>query len=105
MLTVPDRAGPHNPDAEIPDRRPNSLRRTSHIDSIRPDPRDFATVVHARPRDLYTDAGGDARVLGEAELSVDVRADSTIAEIAAEPGEALLAELIDAVNGPGFRGA
>jgi hypothetical protein len=102
MLLVEDRSGPHNPDPEVPDRARNSVRRTSHIDSIRPDPRDFATNVHARARDLFT-SDTDAVVLGTVELTAELRADSTLAAIDSDPKEPALSELIDAVVGPGFR--
>ena len=58
MLLLPEAAGPSDPVLATPARRPGSIRRTSNIDTARPDGLRGDAVVDARARDLRTDADG-----------------------------------------------
>jgi hypothetical protein len=106
-------AGPNAPAWSTPPRSPGSLRRTTSIDTVRPDGPRGALLVDARGRDLGT--GHDdaehgevlGEVLGEVALTlvleaashalVDVRVDG-------RPGDVPdLRPLLGAPAGPGFR--
>ena len=72
MTGPPLVAGPHAPARSTPPRSPGSVRRTTSIDTVRPDGPDGALVVDARGRDLRTGEDGTdgAEDLGEVELAV-----------------------------------
>ena len=56
MTSPPLVAGPHAPAVATPPRPPGSVRRTTSIDTVRPDGPDGQLVVDARGRDLLTAA-------------------------------------------------
>jgi hypothetical protein len=96
--------GPHAPRSSTPDRVPGSLRRTTTVDSFRPD--GFGAHVHmiGRARDLFTDREGRAHVVATA--GVDARAESmdrNLVSIDSDPVEPALRQLVGAMVGPGFR--
>jgi hypothetical protein len=105
-------AGPHAPARSTPPRSPGSVRRTTSIDTVRPDGPHGALVVDARGRDLRTghDDAAQAEVLGEVALTlrlepathtlVDVRADGSDGHAADAPD---LRPLVGARVGSGFR--
>jgi Protein of unknown function (DUF2889) len=105
-------AGPHAPAIATPPRPPGSVRRTTSIDTVRPDGPDGQLVVDARGRDLRTGPDGVDRteVLGEVALAlrldpathalVDIRADGAGAEAVGLPD---LGPLVGASVGSGFR--
>ncbi|HET6665385.1 MAG TPA: DUF2889 domain-containing protein [Acidimicrobiales bacterium] len=105
-------AGPHAPATSTPPRSPGSVRRTTSIDTVRPDGPHGALVVDARGRDLRTghDDAARAEVLGEVALTlrlepathtlVDVRADGSDGHAADAPD---LRPLVGARVGAGFR--
>jgi Protein of unknown function (DUF2889) len=105
MLLLPEAAGPMDPAGSTPDRRSGSIRRTSNIDTARPDGLRGDLVVTARARDLRTGPDGDAEVVAEAELVARVaRATQQLLSVETSPPLPALRELVGAVVGPGFRG-
>ena len=104
MLFLPEASGPGRPVLATVERSPGSVRRTSSIDTARPDGLLGDLVVTARARDLRTGPDGSPGVLGEAELSA--RIDGTTRElvsIATSPAVPELDRLIGGTVGPGFR--
>jgi hypothetical protein len=94
-----------DPVRTTPDRPPGSIRRTSSIDTSRPDGLRGDLVVSARARDLRTGPDGAASVVAEAELGA--RADGrtrTLLSLDTVPALPSPDRLIGAVVGPGFRG-
>jgi hypothetical protein len=103
-------AGPQVPATATPPRPPGSVRRTTSIDTVRPDGADGELVVDARGRDLRTGPDGVDRVdvVEEVALAlrlepathvlVDIRADG--AGGGADPD---LRALVGASVGSGFR--
>ncbi|MGI8755503.1 MAG: DUF2889 domain-containing protein [Acidimicrobiales bacterium] len=85
MLTIPDRAGPHDPLPTTPARRPSSLRRTSSIDSSRPDGLDVDVRVDGRARDLLTDGSGAVAAAKEAHLAAVIDHARTLVSAVADP--------------------
>ena len=105
MLLLPEAAGPMDPAGSTPDRRPGSIRRTSKIDTARPDGLRGDLVVTARARDLRTGPDGNAEVVAEAELVARVaRATQQLLSVETSPALPALQQLVGAVAGPGFRG-
>ncbi len=105
MLLIPEAAGPHEPVRDTPDRRPGSVRRTSNIDTWRPDGPAGELVLRARARDLRSGPKGVASVIAEAEL--EGRADGAsrrLLSLSLSPSSAASGRLVGAVVGPGFRG-
>ena len=71
VTTGPDpRQGTYAPTAGSPARRPGSIRRTTTVDSTRPDGFAQPLVQLGLARDLLTTADGDAVVLAGAEMHV-----------------------------------
>ncbi len=103
-MLLPDAAGPHDPAPTTPPRRPGSLRRTSSIDTFRPDGIWGDLDIIARARDLRTDTEDPATVVAEAELRVRVDGVTrTIVSIDSVPVLDGLDSLIGMTVGPGFR--
>jgi hypothetical protein len=95
------RAGPKAPVAAAPDRAPGSVRRTSSIDSARPDGPEGDVQVVARARDLRTGADGSAEVLAEEGFEAAVAADRALQRI--DHPDARLAALVGIPVAGGFR--
>jgi hypothetical protein len=105
VLLIPEAAGPHHPVPGTSDRRPGSVRRTSNIDSTRPDGLAGDLVLTASARDLCTGADGSGRVVGEAELRARTDGRFRLRSVSVRPELAELSEqLSGVVVGPGFRG-
>lgn len=109
-----DARGPHDPVVGTPSRAPGSIRRTSSIDTTRPDGiqggPDGQRVpwgrmrMDARARDLRTAADGHAAVIATASIEADVDgASRALRALRTAPDVAALQELVGAVVGPGFR--
>ncbi len=96
--------GPHHPEALTPTRRPRSIRRTTTIDTTRPEGTAGDAVVDGRARDLLTVADGSTDVT-DASLWARVGGVSRlVAEIRSSPERPALQDLVGAIAGPGFRG-
>jgi hypothetical protein len=103
-MLLPEAAGPHDPSSTTPPRRPGSIRRTSSIDTFRPNGILGDLDIIARARDLRTDRVDAATVVSEAELRL--RLDGTtraIRSLASVPVVDGLDSLIGMAVGPGFR--
>ncbi len=103
VLLIPEASGPHDPVQETPGRIPGSVRRTSTIDTARPDGIAGELVVTARARDLRTGIDGRASVLGEAGLEARLAASWELRTLSTEPAIPASQRLIGARVGPGFR--
>jgi hypothetical protein len=100
----PTTAGPMNPVTPAPARPRASLRRTSTIDTHRPEGLMGAPVIEARARDLWTAGDGAGTTVATAHISA--RLDGPrhhLVEIATTPTVEGLDALVGAVVGPGFR--
>jgi hypothetical protein len=103
MLVHPERAGPAHPQPGSPPRRVGSGRRTTSIDTSRPQGPRESSVVDARARDLLTDgAGGAASQLTQI-LRARIAPNRELLAIESDPFEPRLAQLLGSYVGPGFR--
>lgn len=102
MLFLPEAAGPQDPLGATPPRPPGSVRRTSSIDTTRPDGLRRGSVVDARARDLLTARDGSARVVGEAAFGGRIGRTGELEEAEARP-PAAVEGLVGARVGAGFR--
>jgi Protein of unknown function (DUF2889) len=102
-------AGPHAPATSTPSRSPGSVRRTTSIDTVRPDGPGGALLVDARGRDLLTrhDDSNAAEVVDEVALTLRLEAAShALVDVHADrPTGGLpdLRPLVGARVGSGFR--
>jgi hypothetical protein len=103
MLIVPERAGPAHPLASSPARAPGSARRTTSIDTSRPEGLRRDSVVDARARDLCTDSSGWTRPEQAQSFRARIAPDRKLLSIEADPPEPRLSQLIGLAVGPGFR--
>jgi hypothetical protein len=104
-LHIPEAAGPQNPATSTPPRAPGSIRRTSSIDTARPDGLLARMVMEGHARDLLTPMEGAAVVTGEASVLAHVDGKSRqLQSIETLPAHEALGTLIGVVVGPGFRG-
>ncbi len=103
MLLIPERAGPAHPLASSPLRRNGSGRRTTSIDTSRPDGPRENSVVDARARDLLTDPAGGAARRVDQNLRARIAPDRELVTIESDPFEPRLTQLLGAYVGPGFR--
>ncbi len=103
MLLIPEAAGPQDPVAGTPARQPGSVRRTTSIDSSRPDGLAGDLVLTASARDLRTDADGRASVTAEAGLEGRAGASGRLRSLTTSPPTDAAPFLIGAPVGPGFR--
>jgi hypothetical protein len=99
------RHGVHAPTVSTPPRRPASLRRTATTDMLRPDGLLGDLVLVGRARDLFTDARGATRVLGESgyQARVAYLAQREIREIQSEPSLPAAQRLVGTRATTGFR--
>jgi hypothetical protein len=104
-LHIPEAAGPQDPATSTPPRAPGSIRRTSTIDTARPDGLLARMVMEGHARDLLTPAEGAAVVTGEASVLAHVDGKTRqLQSIETSPVHDGLAVLAGVVVGPGFRG-
>jgi hypothetical protein len=104
MLRLPEAAGPSDPARSTPARQPGSVRRTSSIDTSRPDGLRSDLVVDARARDLRTGTDGTAGVESEAVLRAQIDgATHKLIAIETTPKVPALDALLGVLVGPGFR--
>jgi hypothetical protein len=105
-MIVTDRSvgGPHKPVASAPLRAPGSIRRTSTIDTFRPDGFDADSHVVAHARDLVTGIDGEIAAQVDAHLTAQLESRiHTLRAIATDPEAPALERLLGATVGPGFR--
>ncbi|MCU1454199.1 MAG: hypothetical protein JWN46_2345 [Acidimicrobiales bacterium] len=101
------RHGPHDPVGSTPPRRPRSLRRTTTVDSTRPDGISGPMVQVSQGRDLLTEADGSAVVIATARATTTIHyTDGPIVQqIVTDPGVEGLDALVGRRASAGFRGA
>ena len=76
MLVLPERAGPADPLPSSPRRAIGSARRTTSIDTSRPQGPKKNSVVDARARDLITDQSGGATWQSDQSIRAQIAPDS-----------------------------
>ncbi len=76
MEFLPEAAGPHDPILVTIERPPGSVRRTTNIDTTRPDGLRGDAMVDGRARDVRTNPDGTTDVVGEAWLRARVSPDA-----------------------------
>jgi hypothetical protein len=104
MLFLPEAGGPSDPVPATIDRRPGSVRRTSTIDTARPDGFRGDLVMTARGRDLRTASDGTSVVINQVDLSLRVDGSNRqVLSIASSPPLPGLDQLVGCPVGPGFR--
>ena len=95
------RGGPRAPLRGTPERARGSVRRTSTIDSVRPDGWAGSVHVTARARDLRTDAAGAARLVAQESFTAKLSPDRVLREIVHH--DARLRALLGVAVAGGFR--
>ncbi len=104
MLFLPEAAGPRDPVPTTVQRRPGSIRRTSSIDTARPDGFGGELAVVARGRDLLTDSETTTSVVGEVEIVARLDGSNRrLLSIGSSQMQAGLDHLVGLQVGPGFR--
>jgi hypothetical protein len=104
MLFLPEAGGPSDPVPATIDRGPGSVRRTSSIDTARPDGFRGDLVMTARARDLRTAPDATPVVIDQVDLSLRVDGSSRqVLSITSSPALPGLDQLVGCVVGPGFR--
>jgi Protein of unknown function (DUF2889) len=103
MVVIPDRAGPARPMGSTPGRVDGSVRRTTSLDSSRPDGLDQDVTVDARARDVATGPPAGSVWQDTWTLRARIAPGRTLLEIEADPAEPRLAALVGTPVGPGFR--
>lgn len=104
MLQDPATAGPHDPRTPAPPRSTGSVRRTSTIDTHRPDGLTGPSLIDARARDLWTARDGSPTVVAVAEAALRLDGPAhRLDTITSDPSADGLDALVGAVVGPGFR--
>ena len=97
-------AGPHNPVPPAPPRRPGTVRRTSTIDTSRPEGIMGPPDIDARARDLWTAPDGSTALVAEATIAAHLDGPQHhLLGIASTPAAPGLQALVGSVVGPGFR--
>lgn len=106
-LGLHPRRGIHDATSSTPARAPNSLRRTSTVDMLRPDGLAGALTLRGRGRDLRTGDDGRPTLLGECELvaKIDYAASRQLVEIDTTPDEPAASGLVGVRASTGFRAA
>jgi len=104
MLFLPESSGPKDPVPTTVSRGPGSVRRTSSIDTTRPQGFGGDSVVTARARDLRTGPDLVPSVLGEVRYTARIDGSSRqLVEIDVSPPAPELDGLLGCLVGPGFR--
>ena len=104
---IPLWPGTVGPESATPARAPGALRRTTHLDAVRPAGPGRELLVAGRGRDLLTTATGEARVLLDAGLRLRARVvarDLTVESVDADPDVDAIEHLAGTSLGAGFRG-
>lgn len=104
MLVLPEAAGPSDPALATPARNRGSIRRTSSIDTARPNGLHGDLLIDARARDLRTAPDGSVEVAGAAVVEARIEgATHRLAAIETTPEIPELSALLGVLVGPGFR--
>jgi hypothetical protein len=103
MDVLPEAAGPQNAVVAGPPRPAGSIRRTTNIDTLRPDGLQGDAVVDARARDLRTNPDGSADVVATATLQARISPTGVLLSISSSPDIPALRGLVGSPAGAGFR--
>ena len=104
MLFLPEAGGPSEPVVATIDRRPGSVRRTSTIDTARPDGFRGDLAITAVAHDLRTTTDATPVVVNQADLSLRVDGSNRqVLSIASSPALLGLDQLVGVPVGSGFR--
>jgi hypothetical protein len=103
MDFLPEAAGPQDPLVTTTARRPGSIRRTSNIDTTRPEGFGGNPVVDGRARDLRTNLDGSTEVVAEATVEIALSPTQKILSLRTSPEFPALEQLVGAQAGAGFR--
>jgi hypothetical protein len=103
MELLPEAAGPHDPIPATAARPEGSVRRTTNIDTTRPDGLRADAQVDGRARDLRTNPDGTTEVVGEAWLRATVSPTQKLLSITTSPDVPVLRRLAGTSVGSGFR--
>ncbi len=103
MEVLPEAAGPQDAVTAATPRLAGSIRRTTNIDTLRPDGLRADAVVDARARDLRTNHDGTSEVVAEATLQARISPTRELLWIRTSPDVPALRGLVGASVGPGFR--
>jgi hypothetical protein len=103
MDVLPEAAGPQDAVAATAPRSAGSIRRTTNIDTMRPDGLHADAVVDARARDLRTNADGTCDVVATATLQARIGPTRTLLSIHTLPDIPALRGLVGSSVGAGFR--
>ena len=97
--------GMHDPTTTTPARAPLSLRRTAHIDMLRPDGITGDLTLHGHTRDVFTGRDGAMTRLDTAGLwaTIDFLGGRILTAITVDPSDPRLTGLVGAVAAGGFR--
>ncbi|MGZ4727659.1 MAG: DUF2889 domain-containing protein [Acidimicrobiales bacterium] len=96
--------GPRSPLVVTPVRPPGSVRRTSSIDTSRPEPPDVVRTVDARARDVSTGADGQVDAVDTVQVLARVHAPTyELLSLTSDPTDPRLDGLIGATVAGGFR--
>jgi hypothetical protein len=99
----PELAGPHDPVLVTAARPAGSIRRTTNIDTTRPNGLRADAEVDARARDLRTNPDGTTDVVGEASYRATLSPQRNLLSIETSPDVSALQQLVGASVGTGFR--
>ena len=103
MIVLPEAAGPQDAVISTTPRWAGSIRRTTNIDSLRPDGLQADVLVDARARDLRTGRDGTGEVVGTASLQARISPTRELLSITTTPDVPALQVLLGSSVGPGFR--
>jgi hypothetical protein len=103
MDVLPEAAGPQDAVTGATYRLAGSIRRTTNIDTLRPDGLRADAVVDARSRDLRTNHDGTCDVVAAATLQARISPTRELLWIRTSPDIPALQGLLGASVGPGFR--
>ena len=101
FVLEPNQRGPQDPMAPTPPRPPGSIRRTSSIDTVRPDGLAGRLIMTARARDLVT-TDRDT-VLDEVHVTFDLDPNGVVRGVDTRSANSDLRDLVGLSVGPGFR--
>lgn len=105
LRVLDPRHGVHAPTTGTPPRRPGSVRRTTTVDSLRPEKIGATFVLNGRGRDLVTAADGTTSVAAEATMDAEMAYDAgaVVRSIATTPVLAGIDALVGKTATTGFR--
>jgi hypothetical protein len=102
---------PKSPRADVPARRPGTVRRSTNVDMVHVDPEEpidgtgSRLILRATARDVATDLDGRGRTVGEARLTAWVDEANRLLRLDVDPPDARTQDLLGRSVSSGFRAA